>query len=48
MLTRQRITVRVKSLSCLTLDLTLEGPYIIFAIYMHSNEIHKVAALIVY
>ena len=33
---------------CLKL-LTLEGPCIIFfAIYIHSNEIHNVVALIVY
>ena len=27
-------------------NLTLEGPCIIFAIYIHSNEIHNVVALI--
>ena len=31
------------------LNLTLEGPCIIFCnIYIHSNEIHNVAALIIY
>ena len=28
--------------------LTLEGPYIIFAMYIQSNEIHNVVALIKY
>ena len=32
------------------MNLTLEGPCIIFffAIYVHSNEIHSIATLIVY
>ena len=29
-------------------DLILEGQCIIFSIYIHSNEIHNVAAMIVY
>ena len=32
-------------LKATVISLTLEGPCIIFAIYIHSNEIHNIAAL---
>ena len=40
------LKVRLRTLFNVVSNLTLVGPCIIFAIYIHSNEIHNVVALI--
>ena len=40
--------IRLSEFAYIPPKLILEGPCIIFAVYIHSNEIHNVAALIVY